>query len=241
MKNKRIHYIGNKLSKHGSTNTANESLGRLLTNEGYKVTYASSKKNIVLRLFDMIFSTIYYSFSTDYVLIDTYSTLNFWYAFIVSQICRIFNLKYITILHGGNLPARITKNPNCSDLIFKNAYRIIAPSGYLYDTFSKRYSKGLVEIPNAIEINNYPFIERNYSIPKLFWVRSFSPIYNPKMAIQVLINLKNEFPNAELTMVGPDSNNYRKESELLAAKHNLNVFFFRKANSRRMDFIIKKP
>jgi glycosyltransferase involved in cell wall biosynthesis len=173
----------------------------------------------------MIFSTIYYSFSTDYVLIDTYSTLNFWYAFIVSQICRIFNLKYITILHGGNLPARITKNPNCSDLIFKNAYRIIAPSGYLYDTFSKRYPKGIVEIPNAIEIHNYPFIERKYSIPKLLWVRSFSPIYNPKMAIQVLINLKNEFPNAELTMVGPDRNNYRKESELLATKHNLNVFF----------------
>ena len=225
MKNNRIHYIGNKLSKHGSTKTVNETLGSLLTSQGYKVTYASSKKNIVLRLLDMIFSTIYFSKSIDYVFIDTYSTLNFWYAFFVSQICRILKLKYIPILHGGNLPTRINKYPNCSNLIFNNAYRIIAPSGYLYDAFSKKYSKELVEISNVIEINNYPYIERKYAVPKLLWVRSFNPIYNPKMAIEVLFNLKNEFPNAELTMVGPDSNDYRKECELLAAKLNLNVSF----------------
>ena len=92
MKNRRIHYIGNKLSKHGSITTVMETLGNLLTSEGYTVTFASSKKNSVLRLFDMIITTIYYSRSIDYVLIDTYSTLNYWYAFnrITSRCCGSF-------------------------------------------------------------------------------------------------------------------------------------------------------
>ncbi len=225
MTNKRILYIGNKLSKHGATTTVMETLGSLLSSEGFTVTYASSKKNIVLRFLDMIFTTIYHSRSVDYVLIDTYSTLNFWYAFFVSQTCRILKLKYIPILHGGNLPNRIKINPNSSGLIFDNAYRIVAPSGYLFNAFKDKYSKGLVSIPNTIEIEKYSFFKREIEVPKLLWVRSFSPIYNPKMAIQVLAELQKEFPNATLTMVGPDANNYRNECELFAKELNVKVNF----------------
>jgi len=225
MKNRRIHYIGNKLSKHGSITTVMETLGNLLTSEGYTVTFASSQKNSVLRLFDMIITTIYYSRSIDYVLLDTYSTLNYWYAFTISQTCRILKLKYIPILHGGNLPSRINNNPNCSELIFNNAYCIVAPSEYLYEIFSKKYSKGLVIISNFIEINNYPFFLRNFEVPKVLWVRSFNSIYNPKMAIQSLAELQKEFPKAELTMVGPDFYNYRNECELFAKELNVIVNF----------------
>ena len=225
MTNKRILYIGNKLSKHGATTTVMETLGSLLSSEGFTVTYASSKKNIVFRFLDMIFTTIYNSRSVDYVLIDTYSTLNFWYAFFVSQTCRLFKLKYISILHGGNLPNRIKTNPNCSGLIFDNAYRIIAPSGYLFNAFKDKYSKGLVSIPNTIEIEKYPFFAREIEVPKLLWVRSFSSIYNPKMAIQVLAELQKEFPNATLTMVGPNATNYRNECELFAKELNIKVNF----------------
>ena len=71
-------YIGNKLSKHGYTVTSIETLGVLLEKEGYHLYYASSKKNKVIRLLDMIYATIKYRNRVDYVLIDTYSTKNFW-------------------------------------------------------------------------------------------------------------------------------------------------------------------
>ena len=225
MTNKKILYIGNKLSKQGATTTVMETLGSLLSSEGFMVTYASSKKNIIVRFLEMIFTTIYHSRNVDYVLIDTYSTLNFWYVFFVSQICRLFKLKYIPILHGGNLPNRIHKNHYLSDSIFTNAYRIVAPSGYLFNAFSMKYSKGLVSIPNTIEIKKYSFYPRELNVPKLLWVRSFSPIYNPKMAIQVLVELQKEYTDAELTMVGPDSNNYRKECELFAKELDVKVTF----------------
>ena len=91
---KNLLYIGNKLSRHNSTVTSIETLGLLLENEGYNLFYASSRKNKVLRLSEMVYRTIQYRKKVDYVLIDTYSTYNFWYAFIISQLCRLFSLKY---------------------------------------------------------------------------------------------------------------------------------------------------
>lgn len=220
-----ILYIGNKLSQHGNTDTSIETLGGFLEEEGYKIYYASSIKNKFFRMFDMILQTIRYSNKIDYVLIDVYSTQNFWYAFIISQLCRLLNLKYISKLHGGNLPNRINKSLFCCKLIFNNSYKNIAPSAYLFDVFNDAKFKNLVYIPNTINIDNYPFKVRNILGPKLFWVRSFSAIYNPIMAIDVLKLLKYDFPDAELCMVGPDKENMIDECKLYAQEFNIEVQF----------------
>ncbi len=221
----KILYIGNKLSKHGFNATAIDNLGFALENEGYILFYASEKKNFVLRLCDMIYTTIKKSKEANFVLIDTYSTLSFYYTLIITQLCRILNLKYITILHGGNLPFRLKNNPFLSKIIFNNAYKLVAPSGYLFNEFSKSFSKKLILIPNSIEIKNYPFFERDFLIPKLLWVRSFASIYNPKMAIDVLFFLKKDFPSAELCMIGPDNENLVNECKLYAKSKNVVVQF----------------
>jgi len=222
---KQLFYIGNKLSQHGNTATSIETLGSFLEIEGYRVNYASSKKNKMLRFLDMIFSTLWYSKKTDYALIDTYSTQNFYYALVTSQLCRILNVKYIAKLHGGNLPNRLLKSPFLSDLIFKNAYKISAPSNYLIKVFEIKYSENLIYIPNAIEIEKYNFSKREFHTPRLLWVRSFSKIYNPKMAIDVLYNLKKDFPNASLTMVGPDKENLIEGCRKYALELKVDVNF----------------
>ncbi len=222
---KKILYIGNKLSKHGNTTTSIETLGSFLEFEGYKVFYASSKKNKILRFFHMIFSTLWYSKKVDYVLIDTYSTQNFYFALATSQLCRFLKVKYIAKLHGGDLPNRIKKSPFLSNLIFKNAYKITAPSSYLMSAFKVKYAENLLHIPNTIEINKYEFLERNFIVPKLLWVRSFSKIYNPKMAITVLYNIKKIHPNALLTMVGPDKENLINDCKKYATELGVEVTF----------------
>lgn len=222
---KQLLYIGNKLSKHGNTATSIETLGSFLEVEGFKVFYASSKKNKVLRFIDMILSTIWFSKKVDYVLIDTYSTQNFYYALVTSQLCRIFNVKYIAKLHGGDLPNRLQKSPFLCDLLFRNAYKITAPSAYLMKAFEEKYSENLIYIPNTIEIDKYNFLKREFNTPKLLWVRSFSKIYNPKMAIDVLCNLKEDFPNATLTMVGPDKENLIDDCKKHASELNVDVKF----------------
>ena len=101
MTRKSLLYIGNKLSRHGNTPTAIETLGPLLEKEGFEIIYASDKKNQIIRLFDMIFKTILNARNADYIVIDTYSTSNFYYALVVSQLCWLLGKKYIPILHGG--------------------------------------------------------------------------------------------------------------------------------------------
>ncbi len=222
---KNLLYIGNKLSEHGNTATSIETLGSFLENEGYNLYYASSQKNKILRLLDMIFSTIRHAKKLDYVLIDTYSTQNFWFAFVISQLCRILNVKYVTKLHGGDLPNRLKRSPFFCDLLFKNAYKITAPSAYLLNAFMDKYPQHLVYIANTIEVQNYSFTTKSFTTPKLLWVRSFSKIYNPKMAIKVVAELKKDYPNALLCMVGPDKENLVNDCKLFAQKLNVEVRF----------------
>ena len=222
---KNLLYIGNKLSSHGYTITTIESLGLLLEKENYNVKYASDKKNKLLRLLDMLGATIKHSSTTDYVIIDTYGTQNFWYAFLVSQLCRLLNKKYIPILHGGNLPERLQEKSGICQMIFSKAHINVAPSPYFYSLFKQHGYKNLVAIPNIIETENYNFRLRETIRPKLLWVRSLALTYNPAMAIRVLAELKKEYADAELFMVGPDKEGLMPSLSALAKELNVEVTF----------------
>lgn len=237
---KKLLYIGNKLSGQGNTVTSIETLGGFLESEGVIIYYASSKRNKIVRMLDMLLKTVKYSRKVDFVLIDTYSTINFWYALIISQICRFLKVKYIPKLHGGNLPYRLEKSEFFSKLIFNNAYINIAPSKYLYDNFKKKGFENLIYIPNTIELSNYPFEEKKYDFPRLLWVRSFSKIYNPLMALKVFELVKQKYPNATLTMVGPRKDESNEEAIQYSEKNNLNVEFTGKLNKKEWIELSKK-
>lgn len=221
---KKILYIGNKLSQHGFNKTTIETLGGHLTHEGYTVETVSNKKKFTFRLFEMLWS-ILTSNHVDFILIDTYSTKAFWYAFICSQIARIRKINYIPILHGGDLPKRLSKNPKLCKKIFSNAYKNVAPSGYLKDVFEKAGFDNVIYIPNSIELKKYQFKERNKIEPKLLWVRAFAAIYNPTMAVDVLVKIKEIYPNASLTMVGPDKDGSMQTTKKYAEINKVEINF----------------
>ena len=98
----KILYIGNKLSKYGTTPTGVETLGLKLS-QFYKVITISDKKNKLFRISEMVISIIK-SKDVNYVIIDTYSGLAFIYSLVSAMFCRIVGKKYIPILRGGDLP-----------------------------------------------------------------------------------------------------------------------------------------
>ncbi|RKE97969.1 glycosyltransferase family 4 protein [Ichthyenterobacterium magnum] len=222
---KNVLYIGNRLQNYNRNASYIDVLGLLLEKEGFNVSYASSYTNQILRLLHMLYAVFKLRRKTDFVIIDTYSTLNFYYALGVSQLCRALHLKYIPILHGGNLPSRLKRNSKMSKSIFKKAYINIAPSLYLKTSFEKLGYNNIRYIPNTIEINSFSFKARAYDTPKLLWVRSFSKIYNPKLAVKVLKQLKNKFPDSELCMVGPEIDGSLKTTQKLAKDLELEVDF----------------
>lgn len=209
---KNILYIGNNLVSKTKYTTTMETLSMLFVDEGFLVIKVSSKLNKFYRLLDMLKSIIKYKSKVDYIIIDTYSTSNFYYAFLTSQLARFFNKRYIPILHGGNLPKRIDKSKNLSKMIFNNSFKNIAPSLYLKTEFEKRNYK--VEfIPNVIPIKDYKLKKRVSIKPNLLFVRAFATIYNPKMTVDVLFELKKIYPNAKLCIIGPDRDGSQKEIE----------------------------
>lgn len=221
---KHLLYIGNKLAHTGANPTCIDSLGLLLEGEDYRLTYASGYKHKLLRFLHMIITTAFVK-KVDYVLIDTYSTTNFWYAYWVSQLCRFRKLKYIPILHGGNLPQRWQTHPKSCALLFNHAYRNVCPSFYLTQAFEQMGCPNLVIIPNPIIINDYTFKERTEIQPKLLWVRAFADLYHPAMAVQVLAALVQEFSEAELCMVGSDKDGSLEKTKKIAQDLGLNVIF----------------
>ncbi len=197
-----ILYLGNNLKSKSVTETTMVVLSRFLITEGYTVKLASSRKNKLFRLLSMLNAIVKYRKKIDYVLIDTYSTQNFFYAYLSSQLCRVLNLKYIPILHGGNLPERLKRSPRRSHALFANSHKNVAPSNYLKSVFTDHGFK-VEYIPNILEIDNYKFLQRGVSTPKLLYVRAFANIYNPTMAIRTLNEIKKDYPDAMLCMIGP--------------------------------------
>ena len=142
---KKLVYIGNNLETKNPTTFL--LLSALFVELGFKVSIYSNKENKGLRLIDMCFGVLKHR-KYDFLLIDTYSTSNFYYALITAQLARFFNLKYIPILHGGNLPIRLKKNPTLTKLIFKHSFLNVAPSNYLKNEFEQYNFKEICEMVN---------------------------------------------------------------------------------------------
>ena len=222
---KRLLYVGNKLAKHGLSPTTADSLPPLLREEGYSVVSVSSKKNIFLRMLEMMWVTFKNRKQVDIAVIDTYSTLNFYYAVIIASICRYYKIPYIPVLHGGNLPHRLKKSKRLSNTLFNKAYTNVAPSAYLLNKFKEAGYANLTYIPNTIPIENYRFLERSKPSAKLLWVRSFAEIYNPLLALEIVEGLMKDGVDVQLCMVGPDKDGSLERCKKIATEMKLPISF----------------
>lgn len=196
-------YLGNKLSKHGYTMTTIETLAPLLQSIGYRVISLSDKKSKMLRLLAMVWAVLKNRSTVRLVLIDTYSTLGFYYALAGSIISRLMNIPYIPLLHGGNLPERLDRSPRLCKMLFGHSKVNVSPSHFLKHKFLE-HGFPTIYIPNSIEIERYAFKKRETIKLNLLWVRSMHQIYNPEMAIKVVKQLLSEFDEVHLCMIGPD-------------------------------------
>ncbi|MFV8226672.1 glycosyltransferase family 4 protein [Christiangramia aquimixticola] len=220
----KVLHIGNKLQRKGYSPTLVDWLPKKLKKEGIDIRGISDIGNKTGRLFHIIWDVIGSKRCT-YLLIDTYSTSNFWFAVLTGLVARIKNQKYIFVFHGGNLPLRLDKSSDFVMNLFRDAHTIVIPSAYLVQETKKYNWRNTVYIPNSIELKDYSFKLRKKVKPRLLWVRSFAEVYNPTLALNCLKILLQTYPNAELCMVGPEKDGSLEKMKELAKESSLPVKF----------------
>lgn len=199
-KRDKLVYFGNKTSGFQKSKSTLETLEPLMAEIVDIKTY-SHKKSKLLRLLDMLKGFFSCGLRADIIFIDVYSTMAFLYAEILGFMSRLFQKKYVLILHGGNLPYVYRKRKNRFKILFKGANYIVAPSHYL-----KNYFEGvgfsIQMIPNIIELKQYPYLERNKVRGRILGLRGFKSAYNPLMTLRAVNILSKRNIFVELTLLG---------------------------------------
>lgn len=193
-------FIGTFLSWKKGTKGPSETVSRKLREIGYKTKISSSYENKFLRLIDIFFSILLSG--EKLIHIDVFSGPSFLIARYSVLLANFLGKKVVLNLHGGMLPEYYEKNKELCSKAFNSVLKIYTPSKYIQTYFTNSGFK-INYLPNSIDIAKFPF-KSNNNIHKILWVRAFTNIYQPGLAVEILENVKIEFPQTTLTMIGPD-------------------------------------
>lgn len=142
-------------------------------------------------------------------------------AYLISRLCEVTKRPYIVVLHGGTLPLLLNKSKRRLLKILKKAKRVVSPSTYLVEAFADYVHVEV--IPNALNINNYPFKARTQARPNFLYLRAFHRNYGPLTVIKAFSIVHQQYPTARLIMVGPEIDNVLGECQSMVATLGLHA------------------
>ncbi len=195
--------------------TAADQLAEIIKTNGHRIIKTSTKVNKFLRAIDILFTILFRSFTYKIAILPYYGSEN---AFIIenisSKLLKLLRKKVVLVVHGGGLPQRINENPKKYLAILERVDEVVCPSAYLQHELMK-YDINSIVIENVLKLSDYQFTEKKKFEPNILWMRAFSDIYHPIMAIKVFAEVLKKMPTAKMIMAGKDLGNLA-EVKLLA-------------------------
>ena len=216
-KSRSILLIGNFLSSSLGTRGVSEDLRLRLLARGWQVISASRRANRLLRLWDMLWVTWRFRKQYRAANVDVFSGQAFRWAEMVSFLLRTLGKKYNLTLRGGGLPDFAARHPRRVQRLLPTASSVNTPSRYLQQAF-RTIRPDIQWLPNGLDLAQYHPREREYSQPRLVWLRAFHSTYQPQVAVEVLAHLRSEGWDCTLTMVGPDKHDGTYAAAVALAK-----------------------
>lgn len=195
--------VGNFLSSTVGVRGVCEELADRLKQAGWSVITTSDKASKAARMLDMIGTVFTKRSGYRIAQVDLYSGPAFLWAEAACYALRLSGKPYIVTMHGGGLPKFAERHADRVRKLLQGAITVTAPSNYLREEM-RPYRDDIQLVPNALELSRYAFRPRGPVTANLVWVRAFDYTYNPVMAVRVLALVAKQFPDARLTMVGPD-------------------------------------
>lgn len=224
---KSLLFIGTHLSRSTGSLSASETICNLLRADGYKCQLVSRHRNKILRLLDISYAILFARY--DIANIDVFSGNAFRIAEWSSLLLKITGKPMIMSLHGGRLPEFTKENSGLVLKTLKRASYVQSPSKFLISFFEENYDIEINYVPNPVDKSNFKFnkVRRFTGVaPKLLWVRAFTDIYRPELAVLVLREVRKKYKEATLTMVGPDKgllNSVMKRIDELALSQAIEI------------------
>jgi len=146
--------------------------------------------------------------------LSVYSGPSFVLADLISGLGKALGQKIVLHFHGGGLPDLFARRPDWARRVLRRGNALVAPSLFLARAVRNLGFECQI-IPNVICLDDYPFRERAKIEPRLFWMRSFHPIWNPEMAVKVLARLRERGIAATMVMGGSDKGSLRSVRQLV--------------------------
>ena len=205
----RIGIVGPMIGRNpGFVTTQGEFLTDLLSASGYTVASASSARSAAARLVAIPAAVMTHRHEVDILIVQTYGGRSFIIEDLASRLGRQFGHRVIFHLHGGDLGRFAARHPTWTRRVFRRADAFVAPSPFLAHV-AEAHAAPCRVIPNVVDLERYDFSPRTRPLGRVLWMRSFHPLYNPLMAIQVLAHLRRKVPTAHLVMAGQDKGEER--------------------------------
>jgi L-malate glycosyltransferase len=79
--------------------------------------------------------------------------------------------------------------------------KIVVPSGYLADAF-REFDLPSTAVANIVDLSQFRYRERTPLRPHLVCTRGFSPYYSVDVVVRAFAEVKKEYPEAQLDLVG---------------------------------------
>ena len=146
------------------------------------------------------------------------------------RLARLFGRKIIVNYHDGRAEQHLREWPSAIRTI-READAIVVPSQYLVEVFA-RFGLEAVAIPNAINIEAFPWRERQVIRPEFLTNRGFEELYDVECTLRTFRIVQDHYPEARFTVAndGP----LRRQMEALAAELGLHATFTGAVTQDRM-------
>jgi glycosyltransferase involved in cell wall biosynthesis len=138
-------------------------------------------------------------------------------------VAKLYRKKIILNYRSGEAEDHLQRWPRTTVPLMKRMDAIVVPSGYLVDVFA-RFGLTARSIFNIVDIERFNYRERAVLEPRFMCCRLLEPLYNVANVIRAFKLIKDEVPEATLTIAADGSQ--RANLEKLAADLKLDSVTF---------------
>lgn len=184
--------------------TSDDRIASMFKQNNIEVITSSAASSKIKRFLETVVTLTKERQKYDIAIVSLFGTWpSFLWQEVITRLLKLFDKKIILCIRGGSIPERIEQGATRFYDAMKRADALVAPSSYFGQYFlEKNYAIKIIE--NPVNVSAYEFCKKEKINPRIIWMRAFTDVYDPLMAIRVARRLAESYPDFQMVMAGKD-------------------------------------